>query len=254
MAMPLDGPPSTIEDLSARDSDLSNVSVSEGINLTAKLRLAAADIGLAVESMLRSMLPSYGTILHCFPALRNIAVTPQLKLWHTYAALRLVYQDLYFSRMNDRYQAKLNLYRDEEARTLDDLRTLGLGVVFDPLLQALAPQIGSVQTGDAGGTMYVGVTFVNPRGEQGLMSVPIEVDTQDNTAATVTIIALADNAVGWNLYAGVSPAELARQNSETLDPPASFTLAPGRLAAGPQPGSGQQANILYPVPSRILRG
>jgi hypothetical protein len=254
MAMLLDGPPSTIEDLCARDSDLANVSVSEGINLTAKLQLAAADIGMAVESMLRSMLPSYGTILHCFPALRNIAVTPQLKLWHTYAALRLVYQDLYFSRLNDRYQAKMQLYSEEEAKTVDDLRTIGLGVVYDPLPQALAPDIGTVQTTDPSGTMYVAVTFVNQRDEQGLMSVPIEVDTQDNSAAVVSIVALADNAVGWNLYAGLSPDALTRQNSQTLDPTASVSLAPGRLSTGQKPGSGQRANRLYPVPRRILRG
>ena len=43
MAMLLDGPPSTIGDLSIRDSDLLEVSATEGIDLSAKLQLAAAD-------------------------------------------------------------------------------------------------------------------------------------------------------------------------------------------------------------------
>ncbi|HEY3838736.1 MAG TPA: hypothetical protein VGL72_19295, partial [Bryobacteraceae bacterium] len=173
MAMLMDGPPSTIEDLNARDSDLINVSVAENINLTAKLQLAAKDLEMAVESMLVSVPPTHRGIQFTFPSLRHIGVTPQMKRWHTYATLRLVYQDLYYSRLNDRYQAKMRLFADEEARVLDDLRTLGLGIVFDPLPQALAPQIATVPTSDTGGTLYVGVTFVNERGEQGLMSVPV---------------------------------------------------------------------------------
>jgi hypothetical protein len=254
MAMLLDGPPSTIEDLNARDSDLANVSVSENINLTAKLQLAARDIEMAVESMLLSVPPNYGRIRFACPSLRNIAVTPQLKRWHTYMTLRLVYQDLYYSRLNDRYQAKMKLYSDEESRMADESRTTGLGVVFDPLPQALAPQVATIATSDSGGTIYVGVTFVNERGEQGLMSTPIEVDTQDGTAASFSLIGLADNAVGWNLYAGLSPDALARQNNQTLDPMSSVVLAPGRLASGPKPGFGQRSNTLFPVPRRILRG
>ena len=86
------------------------------------------------------------------------------------------------------------------------------------------------------------------------MSAPIEADTQDGTAATVAIATLADNASGWNLYAGLSPDALRRQNSETLDPLASVSLAPGRLTTGPKSELGQHANRLFPIPRRILRG
>jgi hypothetical protein len=254
MAMLLDGPPTTIDELSARDSDLLNVAVSESIDLTVKLRLAASDVGAAVESMLMSVAPSYGVIHACRPTLRHIAVTPPLKLWHTYTTLRLIYQDLYFSRLNDRYQAKMKLYSEQEAQSVDDLRTTGLGVVFDPLPQALAPSIAIVQTSDTGGTLYLAVSFVNGRDEEGLISVPIEADTSDGSATSVTLAALADNAVGWNLYAGLDPGALMRQNSETLDPMASVAMAPGRLTNGPKPGTGQHANSFYPVPRRILRG
>jgi hypothetical protein len=203
--------------------------------------------------MLISALPSYNAIRH-FPELRHVVVTPQLKLWHTCATLRLVYQDLYYTRLNDRYKAKMAIFRDEESQALDDLRTNGLGVVFDPLPQALPPNIGSVPTADAGGSMYVAITFVNQRGEEGLMSIPVEADTDDGSAATFNLTALADNAVGWNLYAGMFPDVLTRQNTQTLDPLASPQLAPGRLITGPKPNSGQHANALHPVPRRILRG
>jgi hypothetical protein len=254
MAMLLDGPPSNIQDLNARDSDLLNVAGSEGIDLTAKLQLAADDIGMAVESMLTSTLASYGALGALFPALRNIAVTHPLKLWHTYMTLRLVYQDLYYSRLNDRYQAKMKLFGEEEMQAVDDLRTVGLGVVFDPLPQAQAPAIATVSTSDAGGTMYVTVSYVNQRGEEGLMSLPVEADTQDGSADSINIMWSPTNAIGWNLYAGLSPDAVTRQNTETLDPLAAITLAPGQISTGAKPGTGQRANLLHLVPRRILRG
>ena len=252
MAMLLDGPPSSIEDLAARDSDLLPVAVSEGIDLSVKLRLAAADVVTAIDNMLTSGV-SIGSPIGA-PGLRHVAVTPLLKLWHTYASLRLIYQDLYFSRINDRYRAKMSLYREEEAKALDELRTCGLGIVFDPLPQAPAPSVAPVESSDTAGTMYVGVAFVNRQGEEGLMSVPIEVDTQDGTVAEIRMAGFVENAVGWNLYAGVAPNTLSRQNAQILDRLATEPLAPGSLSNGIQHRNGQQANQLYPVPRRMLRG
>jgi len=254
MAMLLDGPPSTIGNLTVRDSDLLDVSATEGIDLTAKLQLAATDIGNAIDSMLTSVLPPCVTVRQWFPSLRHIAVSPQLKVWHTFTTLRMVYQDLYYRRLNDRYQAKMKMYREEESQALDNLRTVGLGVVFDPLPQALAPNIVVVQSTDAGGTVYIAVSYVNQKGEEGLASVPVESDIPTGNVATVNLTAMADNATGWNLYAGVSPDALYRQNSHTLGLLAAITVAPDTLGSGPRPTSGQFANLLYPFPRRILRG
>lgn len=252
MAMLLDGPPSTIEHLSERDSDLLAVAVSEGIDLTVKLQLASADIGMTIEMMLTPPLAS--SWRQAPSSLRHIAATPQLRKWHTYMTLRLIYQDLFGSRLNDRYQAKARIYRDEEARALEDLRTAGLGVVYDPLPQSPVPNVGSVQATDIGGTLYAATAFVNQRDEEGLMSVPVEIDTTDGTAAAVTIAELADNAIGWNLYAGVAPDALTKQNTRTLSPLAPYTLSPGRLVAGPGPTGGQRPNAMQALPQRISRG
>jgi hypothetical protein len=253
MALLLDGAPSTIGDLSARDSDLLDVSATEGIDLSAKLQLAATDVGNTIESMLMAVLPSFN-VRERFPSLRHIAVTPQLKLWHTFSTLRLVYQDVYYSRLNDRYQAKMKMFREEAARALEDLRTVGLGVVFDPLPQAVAPGVAMVQSTSAGGTVYAAISYVNQKGEQGLASVPAEIDVPSGNSATLNLTALADNATGWNLFAGVSPGTLYQQNLQPLDPLAGVTVDPDNLLSGPQPGSGQHANMLHPLPRRILRG
>ena len=254
MAMLLDGPPSTIADLTIRDCDLLNLAVVEGIDLSTKLQVTTTDVETAVESMLQSMLPSYAAVKTYFPALRHIAVTPQLKLWHTYATLRAVYQDLYYSRLNDRYREKMKLFREEEARALDDVRATGLGVTFHPLPQAPTPSIVTVQSPDAGGTIYLAASYVNGKSEEGLISLPVEADTLDGNSVTVTLTGFRDSATGWNLYAGLTPDTLTRQNALPLDPLDSMSLAPGRLIAGRKPGPGQGPNLLYPVPRRILRG
>lgn len=254
MAMLLDGPPSTIGDLSARDSDLLEVAASEGIDLSAKLQLAVADITNAVDAILTSQLPSCAGTQHQFPSLRHIAVTTQLKRWHTFTTLKLVYQDLYFSRLNDRYQAKMKMYREEELCAVGDLRMVGLGVVYDPLPQAVTPNVVMVQATDAGGTVYVAVSYVNQKGEQGSASVAAQVDIPIGNIASVNLSALAGNAIGWNLFAGIAPDTLYQQNPQTLGPLAAVTLAPDTLASGPMPGFGQHANRLYPIPRRILRG
>lgn len=254
MAMLLDGPPSTIEDLNARDFDVLNIAGAEGVDLSVKLTLAAAEMKVAIENILRAALPSYAEVQRSFPAVKNIAVTPNLKLWHTFMTLRMFYQDLYYSRLNDRYQARMKLYRDEESRALDDVRSSGFGIVFDPIPQALPPGTVVVASSDAGGTMYMAVSYVNSRMEEGMASEPIEVDTPNDTAVDVNLTALSDNGIGWNLYAGTDPTSLALQNTTPLDPLAAVSLAPGRIIPGAKPGCGQTGNFLYPVPRRILRG
>lgn len=254
MALLLDGPPSTISDLSARDFDLENIAVTEGIDLTTKLTLAASDITNKLDSMLRSTLPPYASIHSYAPAVKQVAVTLPLKQWHTYMTLRLIYQDLYYSRLNDRYQAKMKAFSVEEASALSDLRADGVGIVHDPLPQATAPVMSAVPSSAAGGTLYAVITYVNRRGEEGRASEPVEFDTAAGTSVSVRITAIAANAVGWNLYAGVSPQALAGQTSSVLDPLETVTLDPATLAAGPAPGVGQEANVLLPLPRRLYRG
>jgi len=245
MGLLLDGPPATIEDLSARDSDLLAVANAEGMDLTVKLRLASDEIAMSIAPMLNS---------NGCPSLRQVAVTPQLTSWHIYTTLRLIYQDLYFSRLNDRYQAKMNLFRDAEAVAFDALRTAGLGVVFDPVPQASTPTVGTVTSNNTGGTFYAGVTLVNRASEEGLMSIPVQVDTETGSAATFSMPSVPSNAVGWNLFAGVAPDCLTRQNADVLQPDASISLSPERLVDGAPHRCGQQANTFYPMPRRILRG
>ena len=64
MALYTDGPPSSIEDLSAQDSQLLDVASTEGIDLTKKLALAHEQAGIEIEELLRRRIPAAGMELH----------------------------------------------------------------------------------------------------------------------------------------------------------------------------------------------
>src|SRR5271165_6962341 len=107
MALFTDGAPSSIEDLSAQDSQLLNVANVEGIDVTQKLALAQNELGLD----LYTLITQFGAVDQLFwvtpaPNLATIVVTPPLKLWHTYRTLEMVYEDAYNSQLNDRYSGK----------------------------------------------------------------------------------------------------------------------------------------------------
>src|SRR5512133_261080 len=124
--MPLftDGPASGIEDLAAHDSQLLNVASAEGIDVTAKLRLAQEAIGIELEGLLRDS----GA-----PGLRHVVVTPALRLWHSYQALEAVYRDAYNNQLNDRYAGKRDQFRELGIWARERLRMFGVGVAQRPV-------------------------------------------------------------------------------------------------------------------------
>ena len=111
MALFVDGPACTIDDLTDQDSGLLDVAQTTGINVSTKLRLAVEEIRTDLHLWLirprteRCELV-WGPTLH----IEQIVVTPSLKRWETMHALALVYRDAYFSQLVDRYQAKWQEY------------------------------------------------------------------------------------------------------------------------------------------------
>jgi hypothetical protein len=75
--------------------------------------------------------------------LNNIVVTPPLQLWHVFQTLTLVYQDAYFNQLNDRYKGKRDQFQQLAKWAMDKLIQTGIGIVADPISQALPPQLTS---------------------------------------------------------------------------------------------------------------
>src|SRR5690242_20632984 len=105
MALLTDGDVSTIEDLKSYESAILELANTEGIDLTAKAKLASSEIAAELA-------PFLAREGHAADLARNgVVVTPSLRLWHMVQTLCVVYRDAYHSQLNDRYKAKWNEYQ-----------------------------------------------------------------------------------------------------------------------------------------------
>jgi hypothetical protein len=105
MALFTDGAITSIEDLRGHDTQLLNVATVEGIDVTRKLALAQEELWVEVAGMLGR--------LNAPPAIRQVVVTPPLKLWHIFRTLEMVYADAYNSQLNDRYGGRRDEYHEK---------------------------------------------------------------------------------------------------------------------------------------------
>jgi hypothetical protein len=246
MALLMDGPPSTIEELTSHDSQLLNVASGEGIDVTQKLALAQRLTALEVEGLLRNR-------GHHHVTLSQVVVTPWLRMWHTYAALELVYSDAYNSQLNDRYAGKRDQFRALASWAYDKLVNAGIGVTDRPVPQAGQPEVTSMAGALPDNTYYVTMAWVNAGGEEGSSAVPSAITTT-SSAFLVTPPAAPAEATGWNMYAGTTPGTMVRQNGAPIptDQPWQQTAVPA--VAGPKPGEGQAPSRILALPRILQRG
>jgi len=255
MALYTDGPISSIEELTARDSQLLSVASTEGIDLTQKIALAQDELSLELGGMLTAT----GSLLQgvwTSPAgVHSIVVTPALKLWHVLRTLELVYCDAYHNELNDRYAGKRDQFRKMARWAYEQLAQAGIGIALNPVPKAATPDVyvtGSVVDSLPDGAYYVATAWINGQGDEGCNSNPAVVTT---VASTVSVAAGAvpEGAAGWNVYVGTAPETLMLQNGAPL---AGGTVwrQPAMLANGRQPGAGQAPNVLRPIRQFIQRG
>jgi hypothetical protein len=258
MALFTDGPPSTIEELAAIDSQLLNVATVEGIDVTQKLALAQNEIGLQLFAQLSGQVPT-GRWLWAPPKanLGSIVVTPPLKQWHTYRSLEMVYSDAYNNQLNDRYAGKRDQFHEMAKWASDKLAQIGIGIATGPVPKASAPEVDLAQSASGANlpdaTYYVAMSWVNAAGEEGAASDVTAVAT-DSSTFLVKTGADPEMAAGWNVYAGIDPDNLALQNDQPV-PVRVAWLQPGvPVTSGRPPGTGQPASYTRPLPRMILRG
>lgn len=257
--MPLftDGPPSSIEDLSAQDAQLTDVANVEGIDVTRKLAMAWDELGLE----LYSMLTSFGTADRMFwqpprPNLGAVVVTPPLKLWHTFRALQMVYEDAYNCQLNDRYAGKRDRFGERARWAIGKLKEIGIGICGLPVARASLPVVSPAAALGLplpDGAYFAAAAWINRNGEEGAVGDAADVTTSGGTFL-VNAGTAPSNAVSWNVYAGPDENALSLQNSVPL-PAGQTWLQPAPMVAGGRaPGDGQAASYLTVVPQLIQRG
>jgi hypothetical protein len=254
MALFNDGSMSSIEDLQGHDTQLLEVTNTEGIDVTRKLALAQEEISLELRVLLARM--NGPTVLGAaagVPSLDHVVVTPPLKLWHTFRTLELVYRDAYNSQLNDRYAGKRDEYHSLALWAYEKVIQSGLGMSHDPVPQAATPAVQAAAGAIADGVYYVAATWSNAAGEEGAASLPATIAVSGGTFLVRPATA-PSNARGWNVYAGVNPHAVVRQNATVLGIDETWTQAHPVVASGKAAGVGQEPDYMRPAPRMLQRG
>jgi hypothetical protein len=254
MALFVDGPACTIDDLADQDAGLLDVALSTGINISTKLRLAVEEIRTDLHIWLERPRPTLELLWG--PTLRTeqIVVTPALKRWETMHALALVYRDAYFSQLVDRYQQKWKEYARQARYASDDFVASGVGLVSDPVIQATPPILSTAAGPQAGGIYYASVTWVNAANQEGAPSYASSITVADGYLMTVGTTGAPANVTGFNVYAGTALTTMFRQNQSLLPVNNTFLYIPGLVAPGPPAGTGQTPDFIRPLVRTMLRG
>lgn len=241
MALFTDGLISSVDDLTAIDSQLLDVASTEGLDVTRKLGAAQEEIHIEVEALLDRW------------RIRQVVATPALRIYHTYRTLEMIYADAYNCQLNDRYAGKRDQFHRKAKWAYDKLLQSGVAIAADPIPRAAAPQVTAMPGALPDGTYYVTMAWLNAAGEEGEPAVPVMIETV-SSSLMVSPGAAPANARGWNAYVGAAPDELTLQNANAIATSASW-LQPGALLPGGRPaGSGQSANYVQAVPRVIPRG
>jgi len=260
MALFVDGPACSIDDLTDQDAGLLNVALTNNINVSTKLRLAVEEIRTDLHLWLNKPRTAFyqvaGTELAWGPALgiEQIVVTPPLKRWEAMHSLALVYRDASFSQLVDRYQAKWQEYAKLAQDARESFIASGMGLVRDPVIQPAPPVLSTTPGPQSGGTFYASVTWVNSTNQQGAPSFASSITVADGSLMTVAVTGAPKNAVGFNVYAGTSLAAMFLQNGVLLPVASTYLYVPGEISQGALPGNGQTPDFMRPLARTMLRG
>lgn len=235
MALFVDGNPSQITDLANYESSIVEVAATEGIDLSAKLTIAALEVGLELQRFLTQELGGRQFTLS------NVALTDAVKQWHTLLTLAATYRDAHFQQLNDRHKQKWKEYEKLAKAAGQMVRETGIGLVFNPLPRPVQPLLGQLAGTQPARTYYVRVSWVDANGAESSASETAAITTQEGTALTVRAIGAPAQAVGWNLFAGLLDDQVKKQNNTPLALGATWTMPSTELANGGEPGSGQTA-------------
>lgn len=235
MALFIDGPISSAKDLQEYEASVLSDANAEGIDVAAKVILAQKDLAneLILFLLRRAPFRDYQPEVRRSRDLADVVVTDALRQWHIHKALAMVYRDAYNNQLNDRYQGKWNEYEQLAKGSSRTYFQLGVGVVADPIAKAGMPELSSVPGTAAGATFYVVATWVNSIGEEGAPSAVAQLSTSADQLLTVGLSGNPGNAVGWNVYVGVSPGAATRQNGSPLEIGSSWVMTGGLTSGSP---------------------
>ena len=170
------------------------------------------------------------------------------------AALELVYRDVYFTQVVDRYEAKWQGYVELARVARETYLEGGLAGVNNPLRRPIPPVLTTQPAAQTGGTFYASVAWVNAAGQEGAASAASSTSVGNGNVMVVSANNAPTNAVGYRVYAGAALNGMFLQNSVLLPVGNTFQYLPGQVTTGTLPGVGQKPDFVIPVARTLLRG
>ncbi len=253
MALFTDGQINNLRDLQRYESGLLDVASVEQIDITAKMALAqdmiASDLLLFLLKRSCQWEPNRRVI-----DVGDVALTDPLRRWHGLKTIALIYEDAYNTQLNDRYQGKWRQYQQLAKEAEKTLYDVGVGLVWDPITKAQSPLLIAIAGSSVATTYYVRMTWINRSGQEGSPSDVVSLPTVDGTQMIVSPVSRPANAVGWNVYAGLSPEGASVQNAAALPPDADWIIPASGLKQGMSAGQGQTPDRFVVQHRGILRG
>jgi len=234
---------SAVDDLVVHDAGLLDVASSEGIDVAKKLQLGQDDI----ELELTGLLPPSDNV-------SNVVVTTALRLWHAFHTLELVYRDAYMNQLNDRYAGKRDQFRGMAQWAADRLISGGVAMTTHPVQRADVPQLSYHPGQHSAGTYYACTTWVDAQGAEGAAGDWSAISAPEGNVLSVRASNQPKIATGWNVFIGLSPETISRQNESVLDPSLPWIQQGELSTTGAKPADGQKPDITRLVARILLRG
>jgi hypothetical protein len=242
-----DAPLVPFSELSAYETSIQDVAVTENIDLTQKLELVRRHLGTRLRIFLKRN--ARGAF-----DLANVVVTTELRHWLILSTLAEVYRDAYHSQLNDRYGAKWKEYTLEADQAAQELFEIGVGVVTDPVPRPGQPSASVIAGSYSATTYFLRAAWVGPTGQESAPSEAVSVDTTDDSNIQVSPPADAGSAVGWTLYLGSAGDACRLQTPTPLALDATWQIPDSGVRNGLVAGAGQEPEAYVVIDRSFFRG
>jgi hypothetical protein len=259
MALFTDGQLNGTIDLQNYENRILDVASAEEIDVAGKSALAQDEIANELLMFLLKRLPFRESQWLPQPVVRqkigvsDVVATAPLRQWHAHKTLAFVYRDAYNNQLNDRYQGKWNQYEQLAKTSSQNYFRIGVGLVAGPIPKASTPVLSTIIGNGPATTYYAAATWVNQAGQEGSPSDGAQLTTTIGQQLSVGAINPPINAAGWNVYVGLAPGAIGRQNGSPVGIGNNWTMT-GALIQGAQPGDGQQPTWYFVDHQAIERG
>lgn len=248
MALFVDSTPSTPSDLLSYESSLLDTAATERLDLTTKGAVAATELELELRRFLLRVSAANNI------GIEQVVNTDALRRWHILRSIALTYLDAYHQQLNERYKHKLERYcrLSDSAATL--LFEIGVGIVYTPIRRPATPSLVKTAGPLNAATWFASVSWLTAEGTESEASPIASLATPPASSITVAPPRAPSNAKWWNVYAGKSLDNLAKQNVTPLPLTASWSLPLTGIMSGNVPPKGQSPDTYLRRSNTFLRG